>query len=78
MTEDQIVQYWPSLIGVTLIVLTHLFIPHIHFMRKSDNIWVPASVGVALAYVFIDIFPHLAKSKAKLVPTGDNPVYEFL
>ena len=78
MTEDQIVLFWPSLIGVALIVLAHLFVAHIHFMRKSDNIWVPASVGVALAYVFMDIFPHLAKSQAKLVPTGDNPVYEFL
>ena len=78
MTEDQIMQFWPSLIGVALIVLAHLFAPHLHFMRKPDNIWVPASVGVALAYVFMDIFPHLAKSKTKLVPTGDNPVYEFL
>lgn len=70
--------FWPSLIGVAMIVLAHLFVPHLHFMRKPDNIWVPASVGVALAYVFMDIFPHLAKSKAKLVPSGDNPVYEFL
>jgi hypothetical protein len=78
MIEEQIVLFWPSLIGVALIVLAHLFAPHFQFMRKSNNIWVPASVGVALAYVFMDIFPHLAKSKAKLVPTVDNPVYEFL
>jgi len=78
MTEGQIVLYWPSLLGVILIVLVHLFAPHFHCMHKSNNIWVPASVGVALAYVFMDIFPHLAKSKAKLAPTGDNPVYEFL
>lgn len=78
MTENQIVLFWPSLIGVILIMMVHLFASHFHFMRKSNNIWVPASVGVALAYVFIDIFPHLAKSKAKLAPTGDNPVYEFL
>jgi hypothetical protein len=70
--------FWPSLVGAAMIMLVHLLVPQFEFMRKPSNVWVPASAGVALAYVFMDIFPHLAKSKAKLVSTGDSPVYEFL
>jgi hypothetical protein len=72
------VLFWPSLVGAAMIMLVHLLVPRFRFLRKPDNVWVPASAGVALAYVFIDIFPHLAKSKAKLVPTGGSPIYEFL
>jgi hypothetical protein len=78
MPDENIHIFWPSLVGVLAIALVHLLVPRFRFMSKPDNIWVPASAGVALAYVFMDIFPHLAKSKAKLVPTGDNPIYEFL
>lgn len=76
--EEEVLLYWPSLAGVLLIVLVHLFAPRFHFMRKPQNVWVPMSAGVALAYVFMDIFPHLAKSKARLAYTGDNPIYELL
>jgi hypothetical protein len=72
------VLFWPSLAGAAMIMLVHLLVPRFRFMRKPDNVWAPASAGVALAYVFMDIFPHLAKSKAKLVPTGDSLIYEFL
>lgn len=78
MAEESLVLFWPSLLGAAMIMLVHLLVPRFRFMRKPDNVWVPASAGVALAYVFIDIFPHLAKSKAKLAPTGHNPIYEFL
>jgi hypothetical protein len=70
--------FWPSLVGAAMIMLVHLLVPQFKFMDKPDNVWVPASAGIALAYVFVDIFPHLAKSKAKLVSTGDSPVFEFL
>ncbi len=75
---NAVLLFWPSLVGAAMIMLVHLLVPQFEFMRKPSNIWVPASAGVALAYVFMDIFPHLAKSKAKLVSTGDSPVYEFL
>jgi len=78
MPDENIHIFWPSLVGAAMIMLVHLLVPRFRFMSKPDNIWVPASAGVALAYVFMDIFPHLAKSKAKLVPTGDSPIYEFL
>ncbi len=76
--DQNFVLFWPSLVGAAIIMLVHLLVPRFRFMRKPDNVWVPASVGIALAYVFIDIFPHLAKSKAKLGYMGDNPVYDFM
>jgi len=78
MPDESIVVFWPSLVGVAAIVLVHLLSPRFHFMRKPDNVWVPASAGIALGYVFMDIFPHLAKSKAKFEYGGDNWLYEFL
>ena len=47
-------------------------------MWKPDNPWLPASAGVAIAYVFMDIFPHLAKSREKLANVTDGSVYGFL
>jgi len=70
--------FWPSFVSATLIALVHLLTPRFHFMRKPDNLWLPASAGVALAYVFMEIFPHLAKSQEKLVHVAENSVYGFL
>lgn len=77
-TTEAIVRYWPSLIGATFVALVHLLVPRFRLMRKPDNPWVPASAGVAIAYVFMDIFPHLAKSREKLGNVSDSGVYGFL
>ena len=77
-TAATIVRYWPSLLGATAIALVHLLLPRLRFMRKPDNPWLPASAGVAIAYVFMDIFPHLAKSREKLGNVADGGVYGFL
>ncbi|MCZ6765831.1 MAG: hypothetical protein O7D32_02750, partial [bacterium] len=47
-------------------------------MWKPDNLWIPSSAGVAIAYVFMDIFPHLAKSREKLENVVDSGIYGFL
>lgn len=47
-------------------------------MRKPDNPWLPASAGVAIAYVFMDIFPYLAKSREKLGNVAESGIYGFL
>jgi len=70
--------FWLSFIGATLIALVHLLMPHFRFMRQPGNPWVPVSAGVALAYVFMDIFPHLAKIQLKLSDVIENNVYGFL
>ena len=52
--------------------------PRFHFMRKPGNPWLPASAGVAIAYVFMDVFPHLAKSQEKLGAIVEGSVFGFL
>ena len=78
MIADSIMLFWPSFIGATIIALVHLQVPRFRFMLKQDNLWLPASVGVAMAYVFLDIFPHLAKVGGKLVNTEGNRLHGFL
>ena len=78
MMADSIMLFWPSFIGVSVIALVHLQVPRFRFMRKQDNLWLPASVGVTMAYVFVDIFPHLAKVGGKLVNTEENSLHGFL
>ena len=77
-TIATIVRFWPSLIGATFVACVHLLVPRFRFMRKPDNPWLPASAGVAIAYVFMDVFPHLAKAHEKLGRTTESHIYGFL
>ena len=70
--------FWPSFVGATVIALVHLQMPRFRFMRKPDNLWLPASVGVAMAYIFVDLFPHLAKVGGKLTNIEGNSLHGFL
>jgi hypothetical protein len=75
---NNIVLFWPSFIAATLIALVHLLTPHFRFMHQPGNPWVPASAGIALAYVFMDIFPHLATMQSKRSVIIESNVYGFL
>jgi len=70
--------FWPALVGATLIALVHLLTPRFRFMHKEGNPWLPGSAGVAIAYVFMDVFPHLAKSQGKLGAIVESSIYGFL
>ena len=78
MIADSIMLFWPSFVGATVIALVHLQMPRFRFMRKPDNLWLPASVGVAMAYIFVDLFPHLAKVGGKLTNIEGNSLHGFL
>ena len=78
MKGSDLVLFLPSFVGATMIALVHLLLPRFGFIHKPGNAWVPASAGVAIAYVFMDIFPHLAKSHAKLLNTAGSDLYSFL
>ena len=75
---SDITAFWSTLIGATMIALVHLLAPRFRFKGKPDNPWLPASAGVAIAYVFMDVFPHLAKSREKLAGVADSGLYGFL
>ena len=66
------------MVAVTMIAQVHLLTPWFCFMRKPNNPWVSMSAGVALAYVFMDIFPHLAKMQKRLGDIETNNLYGFL
>ena len=73
--SNSILLFWPSFLGATLIALVHLLSRHFRFMQQPGNLWVPASAGIALAYVFMDIFPHLARMQSKLPTFFESDVY---
>ena len=78
ITSTSIVLFWPSFVGVTIIALVHLLVPKFRFMHNQNNPWIPASTGVALAYVFMKIFPHLSKAQEKLTDSAGNTLYELM
>ena len=69
---------WPSLLGATMVALIHMSAPRFRFMSCPSGLWLSASAGVAIAYVFIDIFPHLAKAQLKLNELIEGDLYGFL
>jgi len=75
---NNIVLFWPSFVGVTMIALVHLLTPRIRFIQESYDLWTPVSAGVALAYVFTDIFPHLAEAQKLLGDIEAGTLYGFL
>jgi len=77
ITSESIMLFWPALVGATIIALVHLLVSRFRFVREPDNLWVSASAGVALAYVFMDIFPHLAKVQKRLgdIESGNLSVF---
>lgn len=78
MIADNIMLFWPSFVGATLIALVHLQMPRFRFMQKQGNPWLPASVGVAMAYVLVELLPHLARVGEKLANTEGNSLHDFL
>lgn len=78
ITSDSIILFWPSFVGATLIALVHLLVPKFRFLHNQNKQWIPASTGVALAYVFMEIFPHLSKAQEKLTETAENTLYGLL
>ena len=74
----EMISLWPSLVGATMVALVHVSIPRFRFMSHSSGLWLSASAGVAIAYVFVDIFPHLAKARSKLEEIIESSFYGFL
>jgi len=78
MTFETLEQFWPSFVGATIVVLVHLAAPRFRFMQNPYDVWLPASAGVAVAYVFMDIFPHLARTQGILSEVADGSLYGFM
>lgn len=59
-------------------VMVYLFIGKMHFLDRRDGLWLDCLAGIAVAYVFVDILPHLAGKQEKFVKLGGELVYGFL
>lgn len=77
MPQD-IVTFWPSFAGATMIVLVHLFVHRMAFLHASRSIWLDVFAGVALGYLFVDILPHLATYQRKFTEATDGGLLGFL
>lgn len=60
-----------SLLGVLVLIAVHLLVPRMGFLRQEAGPWISASAGVAIAYVFVDVMPLLAKQQSTLL-AGDT------
>ena len=77
MPQD-IVTFWPSFVGATMIVLVHLFVHRMGFLHGARSIWLDIFAGVALGYLFVDILPHLATYQRKFAAATDGGLLGFL
>lgn len=70
--------YLPAFAGAVAIACVQLFVARMTFFERAERRWVAFSAGVAIAYVFLDILPHLASAQVKLQQAKDGGVYGYL
>ena len=78
MTSHVLQTYGASFAGALLIVTAHLLAGKMHFLDRRNGVALDFLAGIAVAYVFVDILPHLAGKQAKFAGLGDEGVYGFL
>ncbi len=71
-------RYLAAVLGALAIASVQLFVGRLAFLGGRDNRWVAMSAGIAIAYVFLDILPHLASAQAKLLRATEGGVYGYL
>ena len=64
-----ILPYVVSFLAVSLIAFVHLIVPRLRVTLLDESLWLHASAGVAVSYVFVDILPHLASYHDTLATT---------
>jgi len=67
-----------SILGLVLIASTHLLVLRLIAIKRIENYLLDATAGVAVAYAFVDVFPHLASAQAKLPAFFDSGPYAYL
>ena len=67
-----------SILGAAAIACVHLFVDKLRFLKHRGGIWLDASAGIAVGYVFVEISPHLASYQAKLTASTTDGLLGFL
>lgn len=70
--------YLGSLIGLLMIACAILFAGRVFANEKIRGPLLVAVTGVAIAYAFIDVFPHLASMQSKLELDYVSGVFAYL
>ena len=70
--------YLGSLIGLLVIACAHLFVRQAFANDRITGFLLDGLTGVAIAYAFVDVFPHLASMQAKLENTVDSGFLGYL
>ncbi|MBW2275580.1 MAG: hypothetical protein JRG96_20150 [Deltaproteobacteria bacterium] len=70
---------YATLLGALLFALVFVFVGRLRFLdRVGGERWLDLAAGVALAYVFVDIFPHLAREQVVLHAAAEVGFTGFL
>jgi hypothetical protein len=78
MTSHVLQTYGASLVGALLIATVHLLAGRMHFLDRRNGAALDFLAGIAVAYAFVDILPHLASKQAKFAGLSDEGVYGLL
>ena len=78
MIAQMLHTYGPSFAGAALIATVHLLAGKMRFLDRRDGALLDFLAGVAIAYVFVDILPHLAGKQEGFAKLGDEGIYGFL
>ena len=78
MTAQTLYTFGPSFVGVVLIATVHLLAGKMHFLDRRDGRWLDFLAGIAVAYVFVDILPHLASKQEKFAKLDDRGINGLL
>jgi hypothetical protein len=67
-----------SFVGILVLVFVHLYVDRFRSLHEKAGIWISASAGVAIAYVFVDVLPLLAKQQSLLMDAETSGWLQFL
>ena len=70
--------YLGSFAGLLVIACAHLFVRQIFGVAKSRQMLIHLLTGVAIAYAFIDVFPHLASMQNTLEAATGSSMFVYL
>ena len=67
IVENAVLAIVLSLLGILVLVAVHLFVPRMKILEREAGPWISASAGVAIAYVFVDVMPLLARQQSTMM-----------
>ena len=68
----------PSLLGAILLSIVLLLTGRLKFLDRPGNGFLDVASGIAIAYVFVDILPHLAGKQRRLSGVIESGMWQYL